>query len=89
LIKQYKLTFSPQRGHWDVFRNLGSIKVCGVLHVAYQTTESVAGDYMLCALFAQYLVLATAPEDNLRFKVVASIRITDLIVDAVDNGMGS
>jgi hypothetical protein len=88
-MKQCELTLFRQRGQWDVFRDLGSVKVCGVLHVAYQTTESVAGDYMMCALFAQYLVLATAPEDNRQFKVVASIRITDLIVDAVDNGMGS
>lgn len=57
--------------------------------MAYQTSESVAGDYMMCALFAQYLVLATAPEDNRQFKVVASILITDLMVDAVDNGIGS
>ncbi|EEP78643.1 predicted protein [Uncinocarpus reesii 1704] len=45
---QKKLEFPSNQEYCDVLKQYGPIKVCGVLHIAYQTGEAVTGSYMMC-----------------------------------------
>lgn len=72
----------------DVYRELGPLTLCGVLHVAYQTPESTAGDFMVCVLFNFYLILAKGIDDFRRLEAVACIYVDDVRMDTVQNGRG-
>ncbi|KAF2677026.1 hypothetical protein K458DRAFT_409942 [Lentithecium fluviatile CBS 122367] len=71
-----------------VFRLLGHVLVCGVLHVAYQTPERPKGQYMVCVLYKSCLVLATAGRFLTSYNVVASIALANGSIDESDNGRG-
>ena len=71
-----------------VFRLLGHVLLCGVLHVAYQTSDRVKGQYMICVLYKSCLVLATANRFHSPFTVVASIGLANGSVEDADNGRG-
>jgi hypothetical protein len=71
-----------------IFRLLGHVLVCGVLHVAYQTPERVKGQYMICVLYKSCLVLATATRFFTPYSVVASISLANGSVEEPDNGRG-
>lgn len=75
--------------HRDILRNFGTIKVCGVLHIAYQTEEGVNGEYMVCCLFSGHLLLAAPSEEHRKFNVVAIILLSDMRLEPADNGIGS
>lgn len=62
--------------------------LCGVLHVAYQSKQRVLGEYMLCALFNSCLILGLPNENGRYYKIVASISLIDLRIEATDNGKG-
>jgi hypothetical protein len=69
-------------------RALGHAVLCGVLHVAYQTKQGVYGSYMLCALFNSCLVFGISCENGKRFNIVATINLSDVSIEAADNGKG-
>jgi hypothetical protein len=71
-----------------VFRLLGHVLVCGVLHVAYQTPERVKGQYMVCILYKSCLVLATATRFLAPYNVVATISLANGSIEEPDNGRG-
>lgn len=71
-----------------IFRLLGHVLVCGVLHVAYQTPERPKGQYMVCVLYKSCLVLATAGRFMTPYNVVASIALANGSIDESDNGRG-
>jgi hypothetical protein len=72
-----------------VFRLLGHVLLCGVLHVAFQTPEPrVKGQYMVCVLYKSCLVLATSNRCHTPYTVVASIGLANASVEEVDNGRG-
>ncbi|KAF1955389.1 hypothetical protein CC80DRAFT_505719 [Byssothecium circinans] len=71
-----------------VFRLLGHVLLCGVLHVAYQTPERPKGQYMVCVLYKSCLVLATAGRSFTPYNVVASIALANGSTDDPDNGRG-
>ncbi|OJD12577.1 hypothetical protein AJ78_06855 [Emergomyces pasteurianus Ep9510] len=77
-----------KKGDRSVLHDFGPIKVCGALHVTYQTKDSINGEYMMCCLFAKYFLLATASEDSRKFNAVAVIHVPGASVDAADNGIG-
>ncbi|PGH28764.1 hypothetical protein GX50_08492 [[Emmonsia] crescens] len=77
-----------KKGDRSVLHDFGPIKVCGALHVTYQTKDSVTGEYMMCCLFGKYFLLATASEDNRKFNAVAVIHVPEASVEAADNGIG-
>ncbi|PGH07565.1 hypothetical protein AJ79_06235 [Helicocarpus griseus UAMH5409] len=84
-----RLEFSNRKSDSsDVLHDFGPIKVCGVLHVAYQTKESVNGEYMMCCLFNKFLLLATASESYRKFNAVAIIHIPGIKLEAADSGTG-
>ncbi|UPX13203.1 uncharacterized protein EKO05_0003725 [Ascochyta rabiei] len=71
-----------------VFRLLGHVLLCGVLHVAYQTPERVKGQYMVCVLYKSCLILATTTRSYSSFTVVACIGLANGSIEEPDNGRG-
>ncbi|KAF2627569.1 hypothetical protein BU25DRAFT_392740 [Macroventuria anomochaeta] len=71
-----------------VFRLLGHVLLCGVLHVAYQTPERVKGQYMVCVLYKSCLVLATTSRFYTPYTVVACISLANGSIEEPDNGRG-
>jgi hypothetical protein len=72
-----------------VFRLLGHVLLCGVLHVAYQTSEPrIKGQYMVCVLYKSCLVLATSSRFYAPYNVVASIGLANGSIEESDNGRG-
>lgn len=71
-----------------MFRLLGHVLACGVLHVTYHTSERVKGQYMVCVLYKSCLVLATTNRLFMPFSVVASIALANATIEEPDNGRG-
>lgn len=86
---QDRLTFPEHRiSKALVFRILGHVLLCGVLHVAYQTPDRIKGSYMVCVLYKSCLVLATANRFHTPYTVVASIGLANASIEDADNGRG-
>lgn len=73
----------------NVYQQLGPLNVCGALHVAYQSTDRIVGEYMVCVLFPSYLVLARPAYDPRKVTVVASLYVLDTTIDILSNGQGA
>jgi hypothetical protein len=72
-----------------VFRLLGHVLLCGVLHVAFQTPEPrIKGQYMICVLYKSCLVLATSTRFHTSYTVVACIGLANGSIEDADNGRG-
>ena len=58
--------------------------------MAYQSQNTVLGEYMLCALFKSCLVLGTASKtgDLKQFTIAASINVADISIESADNAKG-
>ncbi|KAI6250420.1 hypothetical protein HI914_01654 [Erysiphe necator] len=69
-------------------RNLGHIHLCGVLHVSWQTQNSVDGKYLICLLYRDYLLLASSPRFDQVYMVQACIGLFGIGIEEVDNGRG-
>ena len=71
------------------FRMLGHVLLCGVLHVAYQTSNRVDGGYMLCMMFKDYLLVATTTVGHPKIDIVATIYLSDAKVVSTEDGRGT
>lgn len=70
-------------------RLLGHALLCGVLYVAYQSKNGdLRGDYMLCASFKSYLLLALPKQGMSPFEIMAIINHSDIEVVKADSGRG-
>jgi hypothetical protein len=69
-------------------RALGHIHLCGVLHVSWQTREGVDGQYLICLLYRDFLLLASASKTEQTYTVQACIGLSELRVEEIDNGRG-
>lgn len=69
-------------------RALGHIHLCGVLHVSWQTKTSVDGQYLVCLLYRDFLLLASAPKNEQTYVVQACISLAEINIEEVDNGRG-
>ncbi|KAH9863818.1 hypothetical protein J1614_009750 [Plenodomus biglobosus] len=86
---QDRLAFQEQQiSRALVFRLLGHVILCGVLHVTYQTPERIKGQYMICVLYKSCLVLATTNRFHSPYTVVASISLANGSIEDSDNGRG-
>ncbi|KAF1943575.1 hypothetical protein EJ02DRAFT_433135 [Clathrospora elynae] len=86
---QDRLAFQEQNiSRALVFRLLGHVLLCGVLHVAYQAPDRIKGQYMVCVLYKSCLVLATASRFHTPYTVVASIGLANASIEESDNGRG-
>jgi hypothetical protein len=90
-LLQDRLTLLGQSGSASksFARSLGHIHLCGVLHVAWQTKDGVDGQYMVCLLYREYLLLASATRStDISYKIQACIALDELKIEEVDNGRG-
>lgn len=69
-------------------RTLGHIHLCGALHVAWQTRDGVDGRYMICLLYRERLLLATASKNDHVYTVQACIGANEIKIENADNGRG-
>ncbi|KAJ5662540.1 uncharacterized protein N7477_010156 [Penicillium maclennaniae] len=88
LLLQEKLYFSESFMLRDIYKELGPLTLCGVLHITYQTPETIVGEFMVCVLFNCYLIFVKGIEDFRRLQVVACIYLGDLRMDSTQNGRG-
>ncbi|XHG01638.1 hypothetical protein AWENTII_005009 [Aspergillus wentii] len=88
ILLQERLGFPESETLNDVYKQLGPMIICGVLHVTYQEPELVMGEYMVCVLFKGYFFLAKVGDDNRRLQAVACLYISDIMVEALRNGRG-
>ncbi|KAG9247514.1 RhoGEF domain-containing protein [Calycina marina] len=69
-------------------RGLGHIDLCGVLYATWQTKNGVEGQYLICLLYRDFLLLASAVKSEQMYAIQACIDIKELRVEEVDNGRG-
>ncbi|KAJ5884724.1 hypothetical protein N7495_009234 [Penicillium taxi] len=85
---QQKIDLSDSLPLRDIYKELGPMSLCGVLHVTYQAQNGADGEFMVCVLFSCYLLFARRSKDSNRLSVVACIYIADLRTDTQRNGRG-
>ncbi|KAG0650937.1 Phosphatidylinositol 3 [Hyphodiscus hymeniophilus] len=89
-LLQDRLVFAdmPDARSKSTIRGLGHVHLCGVLHVSWQTREGVDGHYLICLLYRDFLLLASAPRADQIYHIQACISLSELRVEEVDNGRG-
>ncbi|KAH8657466.1 hypothetical protein BGZ60DRAFT_493684 [Tricladium varicosporioides] len=87
-LLQDRLVFPdrPDTRSKSAIRSLGRIHLCGVLHVAWQTRDGADGQYMICLLYRDFLVLAAAPKSDQTYTVQACIYLHQIRIEEIDNG---
>ncbi|KAL5611590.1 hypothetical protein BROUX41_000826 [Berkeleyomyces rouxiae] len=88
---QDRLVFSNQRldaVSKNRIRSFGHIKLCGTLHVCWQTKEGADGQYMICLLYNDVICLASASKADQIYSIQACIDLANLRLEEVDNGKG-
>ena len=83
-----RLTFSEQVPRSIFLQLLGSVELCGCLHVAYRSRGCVKGRYVMCVLFETTLLLATADEETENYAVLAGVPLSSATLQEADNGKG-
>ncbi|KAL7938941.1 hypothetical protein V8C35DRAFT_328821 [Trichoderma chlorosporum] len=69
-------------------RSFGHIRLCGALHVCWQTDDGVDGQYFICLLYRNVLCLASAGKVDPIYTIMACINIDGIRIEEVDNGRG-
>ncbi|CAL3962345.1 unnamed protein product [Diplocarpon coronariae] len=72
----------------NCIRALGHVQLCGVLHVSWQTRTGVDGQYMICLLYRDFLLLALASKNDQVYTVQACVGLSEVRIEEVDNGRG-
>ena len=72
----------------SAIRSLGHIRLCGALHICWQTKEGVDGQYMIALLYREWLCLAKASRADQVYTVQTCIALHDIKVENADNGRG-
>ncbi|CZR50979.1 uncharacterized protein PAC_00854 [Phialocephala subalpina] len=72
----------------NAVRALGHVHLCGVLHVSWQTKDGVDGQYLICLLYRDFLLLASAPKTEQIYTIQACIGLCEIHIEEVDNGKG-
>ncbi|CAM1507258.1 Fc.00g068990.m01.CDS01 [Cosmosporella sp. VM-42] len=69
-------------------RAYGHAQMCGALHCCWQTEDGVDGQYMICLLYKELMVLACAGKVDPIYTIQACINLNGATVEDVDNGRG-
>ncbi|KAI1818424.1 Dbl homology domain-containing protein [Poronia punctata] len=69
-------------------RSFGHVRLCGALHVCWQTRDGVAGQYMISLLYRECLCLATASKGDQVYAIQACISLDSIKIEEADNGRG-
>ncbi|RAH55800.1 Rho guanyl nucleotide exchange factor [Aspergillus piperis CBS 112811] len=72
----------------NIYKQLGPLSLCGVLHITYQTPEYITGGYMVCILFTYHFVIAKPSDDYRRLEPLTCLYIPDMKIDSIRNGEG-
>ncbi|KAF7525696.1 hypothetical protein PCG10_004687 [Penicillium crustosum] len=88
IILQKKVDISKSDALQSIYKDLGPLAMCGVLHVTYQTAEITNGEFMVCVLFQRYLFFAKGIDDQRRLEAVACVYLDSLKIDTLQNGQG-
>ncbi|KAL3490137.1 hypothetical protein BJX62DRAFT_238429 [Aspergillus germanicus] len=72
----------------DLYKQLGPMTLCGVLHVTYQASHQVTGAYMVCVLFKHHFFLAKMNDEYRKLRPLACLYISDVRIDSLANGKG-
>lgn len=73
----------------DQFRLLGTLQLCGVLHLTYQNSAlAVRGGFAVCALFDNHVLIAMPLTKSSRLEVLALISLSDTRIDSATAGKG-
>ncbi|KAL3458620.1 hypothetical protein BJX64DRAFT_291999 [Aspergillus heterothallicus] len=72
----------------DLYKQLGPMTLCGVLHVTYQASQQVTGAYMVCVLFKHHFFLAKMNDEYRKLRPLACLYISDVRIDSLANGKG-
>lgn len=70
------------------FRSLGTVELCGVLHVAYQTNVAVGGCYAVCVLLEEHFLIALPLGSNGRLEAMVLVQLSDIRLEAPTDGKG-
>jgi hypothetical protein len=81
-------SMQPEARSNNSVRALGHIHLCGVLHVSWQTRDGVDGKYLICLLYRDFLILASATKNEQIYTTQACIGLCEVSVEEVDNGIG-
>ncbi|OTB06666.1 hypothetical protein M426DRAFT_9444 [Hypoxylon sp. CI-4A] len=90
-LLQDRLIFPNQKldaASKTTIRSFGQVRLCGALHVCWQTKDGVDGAYMVTLLYKDCLCLATASGADRIYTIQACIGLNDIKVEDVDNGRG-
>ena len=88
-LLQDRLDLTKLRVSAEQFRSLGTVELCGVLHVAYQSTVAIGGAYAVCALLDEHFLVAFPSSNNLQIlEAAALIQLSDLAVEGAMDGKG-
>ncbi|KAI0553773.1 Dbl homology domain-containing protein [Xylaria curta] len=90
-LLQDRLVFPNQRPlatSKNTIRSLGRIRLCGALHVCWQTRDGVTGQYMVSLLYRDCLCLATVSKSDQIYTIQACISLDSIKVEEADNGRG-
>ncbi|KAH9909409.1 hypothetical protein F4778DRAFT_229966 [Xylariomycetidae sp. FL2044] len=90
-LLQDRLVFPDQRldaTSRAAIRSFGQVRLCGSLHVCWQTREGVNGQYMISLLYRDCLCLATAGKADQIYTIQACISLDCIRIEEVDNGRG-
>ncbi|KAE8417710.1 Dbl homology domain-containing protein [Aspergillus pseudocaelatus] len=88
LLLQEMLSLPKLVAVHHIYKQLGPMALCGVLHATYQSSTYLAGDYMVCVLFKSHFLLAKIKNDNRSLEVVACLYVCDVKIDTLRNGKG-
>ncbi|KAI0482895.1 Dbl homology domain-containing protein [Xylariaceae sp. FL0804] len=90
-LLQDRLVFPNQRldaTSKSAIRSFGQVRLCGALHVCWQTRDGVKGQYMVALLYKECLCLATAGKVDQIYTIQACIGLDGVKVEEADNGRG-
>ncbi|KAL2845661.1 hypothetical protein BJY01DRAFT_247592 [Aspergillus pseudoustus] len=72
----------------DLYKKLGPLALCGVLHVTYQASQQVTGAYLVCVLFKHHFFMAKMNDEYRKLRPLACLYISDVRIDSLANGKG-
>lgn len=85
---QARLMYNKVSMKSEQLRLLGNIRLCGVLHVTWQTKSKIDSCYALCVLFENTLLIAVPAGVSPCFEVIALLHLSDLSVGSPSDGRG-
>ena len=66
------------------------LRLCGVLYVAYQSIDGgISGEYLSCALYRDFLILARHKSEESRLQIVAIFALQNLSIIEIGSEDGS